>query len=98
MNPQNHFPGRTLGITGVILTLLALILIYLVTFLPIFGSEGELWLFVTPFLMPLAAPGYVMLILAAERGYRTALARCVALAVPITAGLLGLALLWIFTI
>lgn len=95
MNPQNSSSGCALSITGAALALGVLALIYLVTFVPIFGSEGEPWLFVAPILMPLALPGYVMLLLAAARGYRTTLARCVALAVPVTAGLLGLTLLWI---
>lgn len=96
MNSQNPSSGRALGIAGATLTLGALLLVYLLTFVPTLGSEGDPWLFVAPLLMPLTLPGYVMLILAAARGYRTKLVRWMANAVPSTAGMLGLVFLWTF--
>ncbi|MBM7051835.1 MULTISPECIES: hypothetical protein [unclassified Rothia (in: high G+C Gram-positive bacteria)] len=86
--------GRTLGLLGIIFTLIAVLVIWVVTLAPLFDPESEMWLFVSIILMPSALPGYMMLILAAGKGYRSTLAKICALAVPLTAGLLGLMLLW----
>lgn len=41
MNSQNPSSGRALGIAGATLTLGALLLVYLLTFVPTLGSEGD---------------------------------------------------------